>query len=150
MPVGARRRLGWRAPFKSGRRWAVNSDMTVRYRWFNVMIPCRPLVGLLGLLLAVAAHAQTPGAPAAAGDGLGADAAGQAATADDRAWRDTAAYPFGAWADTTLRLELVAKAMQLRDYCANRRVPDDFVRERLRRFSALSGRQEDCRSLLDY
>ncbi|AVZ78846.1 hypothetical protein C3497_04825 [Zoogloeaceae bacteirum Par-f-2] len=114
------------------------------------MIPCRTLAGLFGLLLAVAAHAQPVGAPAAAGNGAGADATGQAATADDRAWRDTAAYPFAAWADTALRLELVAKAMQLREYCANRRVPDEFVRERLRRFSVLSGRQEDCRSLLDY
>lgn len=117
------------------------------------MTPNRIVSCLICLLLAGAVQAQQ--APPAAAPPVantapaGADGE-EAGDQDDRSWRDTSAYPFGALADTALRLELVAKAMQLRDYCADRRVQDEFVRERLRRFSALSGRPEDCRSLLDY
>lgn len=65
-------------------------------------------------------------------------------------WRRTDAYRFPAIADTVRRLQHVAHAMQLREYCADRRVPDEFVRERLQRFGQLTGRAEDCASLLDY
>ena len=40
--------------------------------------------------------------------------------------------------------------MQLREYCADRRVSDDFVRERLQRFGRITGRAETCASLRDY
>lgn len=65
-------------------------------------------------------------------------------------WRRTDAYRFPALADTVRRLQHVAHAVQLREYCADRRVPDDFVRERLQRFGQLTGREEDCASLVDY
>ncbi len=68
--------------------------------------------------------------------------------ADD--WRDTRGYRFPAIAKTVEDLQYLAYAMQLREYCANRRVSDDFVRERLKRFSAMTGREESCRTLLDY
>ena len=53
-------------------------------------------------------------------------------------------------ADTVRRLQFSAQAMQLREYCADRRVPDDFVRERLQRFGRLTGRDETCGTLADY
>lgn len=73
-----------------------------------------------------------------------------AATKGVPAWRDTSNYLFPAIAKTVTDLQNVAYAMTLRDYCADRRVPDDFVRERLTRFSAMTGREETCRSLMDY
>jgi hypothetical protein len=124
------------------------------------MLRARLAACLFCLLCALPAQAQQA-APAAVPNGAaaGADAQAEGAAADDAAdegaaeeddWRDTSNYVFGALADTTLRLELVAQAMQLRDFCANRRVVDEFVRDRLARFSALSGRLETCRSLMDY
>ncbi|MDX9886234.1 hypothetical protein [Thauera sp.] len=65
-------------------------------------------------------------------------------------WRRTDAYVFRAIGDVTRRMQFVAQAMQLRDYCADRSVSDDFVRERLQRFSAMTGREESCTTLLDY
>lgn len=65
-------------------------------------------------------------------------------------WRRTDAYVFRAIGDVTRRMQFVAQAMQLRDYCADRSVPDDFVRERLQRFGGMTGREESCTSLLDY
>ena len=47
-------------------------------------------------------------------------------------------------------MQNLAHAMQLREFCANTRVPDDFVRERLDRFGAITGRVESCSSLFDY
>ncbi len=47
-------------------------------------------------------------------------------------------------------MQNLAYAMQLRDYCADRRVSDDFVREQLTRFGRLTGRDETCASLMDY
>ena len=47
-------------------------------------------------------------------------------------------------------MQRLAFAMQLREYCSDRRVADEFVRGRLARFGQLTGRQETCRSLLDY
>jgi hypothetical protein len=65
-------------------------------------------------------------------------------------WRRTDAYVFGSIGDVTRRMQFVAQAMQLRDWCADRRVPDDFVRERLQRFGRMTGREESCTTLLDY
>lgn len=73
-----------------------------------------------------------------------------AAARETPAWRSTAGYPFPALADTVARMQHVAQAMQLREYCANQRLADEFVRERLQRFSRLTGREEDCQTLLDY
>lgn len=67
-----------------------------------------------------------------------------------RDFRDTSRYTFPAVAQTTFDMQLLAYAMQLREYCANRRISDEFVRDRLLRFSAMTGREEDCTSLLDY
>jgi hypothetical protein len=65
-------------------------------------------------------------------------------------WRDTSGYPFPALADTVAAAQNMVQAMILRDYCANKKISDDFVRERLNRFSRITGREEDCQSLLDY
>ncbi|WP_415246988.1 hypothetical protein [Thauera sp.] len=65
-------------------------------------------------------------------------------------WRKTDGYRFPAVAKTVEDMQNLAYAMQLREFCANARIPDDFVRERLNRFSAMTGREEDCRTLLDY
>lgn len=65
-------------------------------------------------------------------------------------WRRTDAYVFRAIGDVTRRMQFVAQAMHLRDYCADRTVPDDFVRDRLQRFGRMTGRDETCTSLLDY
>lgn len=65
-------------------------------------------------------------------------------------WRRTDTYRFPAMADTVRRMQHGAQAMQLREYCADRRVPDDFVRERLQRFGRITGREESCASLNDY
>ncbi len=112
---------------------------------------------LLWSTAAVAQQAAAPVVPAgaaleapAAPVDAAANAAAGAVEEEDEDWRDTSAYPFYALADVALRLQLVSQAMQLRDWCANGAVSDDFVRDRLARFSALSGRRETCRSLLDY
>ncbi|MCL2162295.1 MAG: hypothetical protein FWH56_10495 [Betaproteobacteria bacterium] len=65
-------------------------------------------------------------------------------------WRDTSGYPFPALADTVAAAQNMVHAMLLREYCANKKLPDDFVRGRLARFSRITGREEDCQSLLDY
>ncbi len=65
-------------------------------------------------------------------------------------WRRTDGYRFPAIADTVRRMQYSAQAMQLREYCADRRVPDAFVRERLQRFGRLTGREETCTTLLQY
>lgn len=65
-------------------------------------------------------------------------------------WRDVSGYRFPALASTVAAAQNMAQAMILRDYCANTKVPDDFVRERLTRFSRITGREESCQSLLDY
>lgn len=102
------------------------------------------LLVLVGLLQTTLTWAQDPAAPAPAG---AADAAEPAATSD---FRDTSRYAFPAVAQTTFEMQRLAYAMQLREYCANRRVPDDFVRERLTRFSEMTGREETCNTLADY
>ena len=65
-------------------------------------------------------------------------------------WRRTGNYRFPALADSVRRLQYTTLAMQLREYCADRRVSDDFVRERLQRFGRITGRAETCASLRDY
>ena len=65
-------------------------------------------------------------------------------------WRDTSGSPFPALADTVAAAQNMAQAMILRDYCANKKLSDDFVRERLARFSRITGREEDCQSLIDH
>lgn len=76
---------------------------------------------------------------------------GQAAPGAARpAFRDLSGYRFPPPARTVRDMQNVAQAIQLRDYCADARVSDDFVRERLALFSRITGRAETCRSLLDY
>jgi hypothetical protein len=67
-----------------------------------------------------------------------------------KGWRDTSGYPFPALADTVAAVQNMVQAMILRDYCANEKLPDNFVRNRLTRFSRITGREEDCQSLFDY
>ena len=98
------------------------------------------VVGLMPVA-ALAQQAQRPAAAAAA-----ARAPGPAVPE----WRRTDAYVFRAIGDVTRRMQFVAQAMQLRDWCADRSVPDDFVRERLQRFGRMTGREETCTTLLDY
>ncbi|MFN4064305.1 hypothetical protein [Parazoarcus communis] len=86
--------------------------------------------------------------PAQAQDAPAAAPAAEAGA--DRAWRDTTGYRFPAIAKTVADMQNLAYAMTLRDYCADARVPDDFVRERLARFSRMTGREESCQTLLDY
>lgn len=129
--------------------------------------PMRFIVPLLCAALSIpAALAQTaaPAAPAAAATpaappgrltaGAPAAAASQgAAPGANKArpeWRDTSAYRFPSVTRTVSDLQNMAHALRLRDYCADARVKDDFVRERLARFSAITGREETCRTLLDY
>lgn len=76
--------------------------------------------------------------------------AGAAASPPIPEWRRTDGYRFPALADSVRRLQFAAQAMQLREYCADRRVPDEFVRERLQRFGRMTGREETCASLADY
>ena len=87
---------------------------------------------------APAVHAQAP------------DPAPAPAQTFDPELRDTSRYRYPAVAMTVLSLQLSTYAMQLREYCANRQVSDDFVRARLARFSQMSGREENCDSLADY
>jgi hypothetical protein len=65
-------------------------------------------------------------------------------------WRETHGIPFPSLASVAEASRNMAQALNLREFCANSAVPDDFVRERLARFSRMTGREEDCRSLLDY
>lgn len=65
-------------------------------------------------------------------------------------WRRTDAYVFRSIGDVSRRMQFIPQAMQLRDFCADRSVPDDFVRERLQRFGRMTGREETCTTLLDY
>jgi Tfp pilus assembly protein FimV len=73
-----------------------------------------------------------------------------AAPVSGKDWRDVSGYRFPALASTVAAAQNMAQAMILRDYCANAKVPDAFVRARLARFSRITGREENCRSLLDY
>lgn len=114
---------------------------------YPVRRPMRLLPVILLLLPMAAALAQAP-APANAPVAPAGEGEQPKKPSDD--WRDTSNYIFPAIAKTVADMQNVAYAMTLRDYCADRRVPDDFVRERLKRFSAMTGRDETCRSLMDY
>jgi hypothetical protein len=65
-------------------------------------------------------------------------------------WRDTTGYRYPSLASTVAAAQNMAYAMTLREYCADTKVPSAFVRERLARFSRITGREENCQSLLDY
>lgn len=108
----------------------------------RVRLPRLPLV--LALVLALS------GGPVLAQKPPAATPAAPAASAPTPEWRRTDGYRFPALADSVRRLQYAAQAMQLREYCADRRVPDDFVRERLQRFGRLTGREETCASLQGY
>ncbi|MBP9654836.1 MAG: hypothetical protein KBE19_10655, partial [Rhodocyclaceae bacterium] len=98
----------------------------------HVHIPRRFLALSLALTLALSAGpVLAQRAPAAA-----------AASTPTPEWRRTDGYRFPALADSVRRLQFAAQAMQLREYCADRRVPDEFVRERLQRFGRMTGREE--------
>ncbi len=121
-----------------------------------------PVVLLFGvaLLTSAPACAQQPAAPAASGTAppagvarpaTPAPAAGAAKAAGELpAWRDVSGYRFPPLARVVADMQNLAHALQLRDYCADRRVADDFVRERLARFSRITGREETCATLRDY
>ncbi|NMG45263.1 hypothetical protein GPA22_16220 [Aromatoleum toluvorans] len=68
----------------------------------------------------------------------------------DRSFRDTSGYRHPALSRTQRDLQNLAYALQLRDYCADDRVSDAFVKEQLARFSRITGRKETCRTLLAY
>ncbi|MBN8442531.1 MAG: hypothetical protein J0M28_12665 [Thauera sp.] len=119
----------------------------------------RYILPLLCVALSNPAAAQIPAppaaapAPAASGAPQGTPAAASVAAPGKPPrpeWRDTSAYRFPAVAKTVSDLQNLAHAMRLRDYCADGRVKDEFVRERLDRFSVITGRPETCRTLLDY
>lgn len=121
-----------------------------------------PLRFLFLLLVASTASAQKAGTPqppqppaASAAASPAAAKAGKTPSAAARPqprpeWRDTTGYRFPAVGKTVADMQNAAHAMRLRDYCADTRVKDEFVRERLTRFSAITGREETCRTLLDY
>lgn len=103
---------------------------------------------LLSLPLALALA--LPAGPVSAQKAPAAPARAAPASPSPPEWRRTDGDRFPALADSVRRLQYVAQAMQLREYCADRRVPDDFVRERLQRFGSMTGREETCTSLKDY
>ncbi len=105
----------------------------------RVHLPVLVLSVALTIFVGSVRAQQAPAAPA-----------GAAANAPPPEWRRTDGYRFPALADSVRRLQYAAQAMQLREYCADRRVPDDFVRERLQRFGRMTGREETCASLQDY
>lgn len=77
---------------------------------------------------------------------VGVGAASSARQAGDEPYR----YPQPALAHTVRDLQHLSLAITLREYCADEKIPDDFVDARLAEFGDITGRKEDCRSLLDY
>ena len=69
-----------------------------------------------------------------------------ARAADGKPYR----YPMPAVAETVRDLQHSTQAMLLREYCADKRISDDFVNQRLAAFSRQTGREENCRTLLEY
>ncbi|HLW04567.1 MAG TPA: hypothetical protein VKY38_03190 [Azoarcus sp.] len=59
-------------------------------------------------------------------------------------------YALPARADTERHLQRLAQAIQLREYCADQSIEDAFVDRQLAAFSRITGREEDCRTLLEY
>jgi hypothetical protein len=123
---------------------------------FFVPLLCASLLALPAVAQNAPPAARSPAPPAAgsatvAPGAKGAEKPAAAGKPQPRPeWRDTTGYRFPAVAKTVGDMQNLAHAMRLRDYCANARVKDDFVRERLARFSAITGREETCRTLLDY
>lgn len=105
----------------------------------------RALFASFALLFSAALPAQT--APAQA-DVPSASAA--ETPKPDRSFRDTTGYRYPALSRTQRDLQNLAYALQLRDYCADDRVPDEFVKAQLASFSRITGRVETCRTLLAY
>lgn len=107
------------------------------------MLP-RPLTVYLALLLAgsVCAQPAPSGAPPAQ--------APASAARPDAPFRDSTGYRYPALSRTVRDMQNLAYAMQLRDYCADDRVSDEFVKAQLERFSRITGRTETCRTLLAY
>lgn len=97
------------------------------------------LLAITALDVSLPVMAQAPGAPSGA------------ATPDgDRRFRDITGYRFPPLINTVSAMQNVAYAIQLRDYCSDARVPDEFVRAQLARFSRITGRQETCQTLRAY
>ena len=94
----------------------------------------------IALLLTTHAFAQTPSAEPPP------DAPTDARKAGGVPYR----YPMPAIAQTVREIQHSTQAMLLREYCADEKIPDAFVNERLAIFSQQTGRTEDCRTLLDY
>jgi hypothetical protein len=92
------------------------------------------------LFLAASAFAQTPPV----------DPPSEAPTDARRAGDIPYRYPMPAIAQTVREIQHSTQAMLLREYCADEKIPDAFVNERLALFSQQTGRAEDCRTLLDY
>jgi hypothetical protein len=99
-----------------------------------------PLSLLLAILLASpCALARTPDVPPA-------DPPPDARKAGGKPYR----YPMPAIAQTVREVQHSTQAMLLREYCADEKIPDKFVNERLALFSRQTGRAEDCSTLLEY
>ncbi|NMF87801.1 hypothetical protein [Aromatoleum petrolei] len=107
----------------------------------------RALLASFILLLSTTLSAQTATAQA---DVSPAPAVATDAAKPDRSFRDISGYRYPALSRTQGDLQSLAYALQLRDYCADERVPDDFVKAQLASFSRITGRTETCRTLLAY
>lgn len=101
---------------------------------------------LAALLTSGGVHAQSPDASAAPAASAAFDAPKSAREADDIPYR----YPVPSLAQTVRELQHASLAIQLREYCADEKIPDAFVDERLAEFSRITGREENCRTLLEY
>lgn len=112
-------------------------------KWISVLL----LIGFIG---AQYVHAQDVADPPDEVNGIAEDGGVAGGAAEDPDFRDTRAYAFPALSRTVRDMQHLAYAFQLRDYCADGRVPDAFVRIQLARFSLITGRDETCRSLADY
>jgi hypothetical protein len=110
------------------------------------------VVACLALLVAAGVRAQA--APPAAGSSTAPVPEGKSpekgAARKPPPFRDTTGYRYPAISRTVRDMQNMAYAMQLRDYCADERVPDEFVKEQLAHFSRITGREETCRTLLAY
>lgn len=106
----------------------------------------RVMIAHLALLIAGGVDAQSP--PPAKGRAPAATDPVAAKPAEP--FRDTTGYRYPALARTVRDMQNLAYAMQLRDYCADERVSNDFVKAQLARFSRITGRSETCRTLLAY
>ena len=125
----------------------VISSRTSLVRYAAMPLALRFL--LAALLTSVGVHAQSPDAPAApAAPAASAafDAPKSAREADDIPYR----YHVPSLAQTVRELQHASLAIQLREYCADEKIPDAFVDERLAEFSRITGREENCRTLLEY